>query len=74
MERASTVEREGGGLRQCDKSGHLHASRDIPIKGPLCSKSGERGAQGSNSQLFTRCLPTNIDKNSSDKKASDAWS
>lgn len=24
------------------KSGHLCASRDIPIKGPLCSKSGER--------------------------------
>lgn len=27
-----------------NKSGHIHASQDIPIKGPLASKSGERWA------------------------------
>lgn len=42
--RAPVVEVGGGrGKKLYDKSGHIHASRDIPIKGPLGSKSGERG-------------------------------
>lgn len=60
----------GGELRLCDKSGHTHASRDIP----LFLKVERDGARGSNGWLFTRCLPTHIDKNSKDKKAGEAWS
>lgn len=45
-----------------------------PLRGHLVLKVERDGPQGSNSQLFTRCLPTNIDKNSRDKKAGDAWS
>lgn len=44
-----------------------------PLRGHFVLKVERHGAQGSNSQLFTRCLPTNIDKNSRDKKAGDAW-
>lgn len=36
----------GGELRLYDKSGHTHASREIPIKGPLGSKSGQRWGTG----------------------------
>lgn len=60
---------KGGGLRLCDKSGHTHASWDIPMKRPLGSKSGKRWGQGSNGHLFTGCLPTDIDKNSRGKES-----
>jgi len=65
--KAPVVERGGGGR---GKSGHPHASRDVPVKGPLGSKSGERwDTGGSNGQLFMRCLT--IDKKSRDKKGRD---
>lgn len=67
--RASVVG-TGGELRLCDKSGHTHASRDIP----LFLKVERDGVRGSNGQLFTRCLPIYIDKNLRDMKAGEAWS
>lgn len=43
-----------------------------PLRGHLVLKVERDGTQGSNGQLFTRCLPTNTDK--WDMKADDAWS
>lgn len=47
--------------------------RTSPLRGHLVLKVERDGARRSNGQLFTRCLPTNIDKNLTDRKAG-AWS
>lgn len=66
MERAFTVGWGQGSVTSLDTSVPAGTS---PWRGHFVLKVENDGAQGSNSQLFTRCLPANIDKNSRDKKA-----
>ena len=44
-------------------------ARTSPLRGHLVLKVERDGARGSNGQLFTRCLPTNIDKKFTDGNA-----
>lgn len=48
-------------------------ARTSPLRGHLVLKVERDGARGSNSQLFTRCLSTTIDKNFTGGEAG-AWS
>lgn len=69
MERAFTVGWGQGNVTSLDTSVPAGTS---PWRGHFVLKVENDGAQGSNSQLFTRCLPANIDKNSRDKRAMHA--
>lgn len=60
MEGAFTVGWGQGGVTSLDTS--LPAGTS-PTRGHFVLKVESDGAQGSNSHLFTRCLPANIDKN-----------
>lgn len=59
MERAFTVGWGQGNVTSLDTSVPAGTS---PLRGHFVLKVENDGAQGSNAQLFTRCLPANIDK------------
>lgn len=44
-----------------------------PLRVHFVLKVARDGAWGSNGELFTRCLPANMAKNSRDNKAGDDW-